>query len=143
MIDDVIARLEASVPDLAYRVEGAANFAALMKSNALPQHGTAAHVLPLGLRGGNADASTGAFTQMVEEVVGIVLTVRTFSQTGDKALIELKPLIDAVVNAIAGWGPEDAMGVFRLVRGSLVTMAAGTMVYQIDFSISDQLRILS
>ena len=142
MISDVIARLDTYVPDLSGRIEGAAQFAALMKSNALPQVTPAAHVLPLGLQGGQADASAGEFTQIYQEVIGVVLTLRSNERTGAKALPPLDQLIMEVISAIAGWGPDSAIGVFRLVRGSILSMSAGTIVYQLDFSLSDQLRII-
>ncbi len=142
-VAEVMTRLKALVPGLARRVEGAADFAELMRRNALPQQTPAAHVLPLGLQGGREDAIAGAFRQDVVEVVGVLLTLRTFSQTGAATLPELNLLIRDVINAVAGWGPAEAVGVFRLARGHLVTMSAGTIVYQIEFSISDQLRIPS
>lgn len=143
MIAEVIARLQAQVPDLAGRVEGAASFADLMRRNALPQHTPAAHVLPLGLRGGKADAASGAFTQAFDETVAVLLTVRSYDRTGAPALEDVDTLIRVIVEAVAGWAPGDEVGVFALGRGQLVNMSAGTIVYQLDFTISDQLRILA
>ena len=141
MIAQVIARLQAQVPALAGRVEGAADFTDLKRRNALPQQTPAAHVLPLGLRGGRADAASGAFTQMFDETIAVLLTVRSHDRTGARALEDVAPLIRAIVEAIAGWAPNDEVGVFALGRGQLVNMSAGTFVYQVDFSITDQLRI--
>ena len=143
MIDLVIARLKATVPAFASRVEGAAELSALMRQNALPQVTPAAHVVPLGISGGRADAAAGEFRQEFDRVIGVLITLRTNSRTGDGQLVQLDTLIEAVTRTIAGWGPDEAIGVFRLARGQLVTMAAGTLVYQLDFAISDQLRILS
>lgn len=142
MIDLVIARIVAGVPDLAGRVEAAADLAALMAANGLPQHQVAAHVLPLGLQGGAANAATGSFTQSVEEVVAVLLTFQTASRTGSRALERLREIIQAVIAAVAGWGPDEAAGVFRLLRGGLLRFSGGTLVYQIDFAITDQLRII-
>jgi hypothetical protein len=72
----VITRIEGAVPALTGRTQGAAEFAALMKSNGLPQQIPAAHVLPLGLQGGAAQAATGMFAQALEEVIAVVLTWR-------------------------------------------------------------------
>lgn len=141
MIPDVIARLKAQVPALEGRVEGAAELATLMRQNALPQVTPAAHVVPLGLQGGRADAAAGLFRQDVDSLVGVMLTLRTNSRTGGAQLPDLTGLIDAVIAALAGWDPPGAIGVFRLSRGQLVTMAAGTLVYQLDFALADQLRI--
>lgn len=143
MIADVISRLTDQVAALSGRVEGAAQFADLMRRNALPQVTPAAHVLPLGLQGGSAEAATGIFTQMTDKSVGIVLTIRSHDRTGAKALATVEELIDSVVTAIAGWTPGSTVGVFRLMRGQLVNMSAGTLVYQLDFAISDQLRIVT
>lgn len=139
----IIARISALVGALAGRIEGAAEFAAVMKSNALPQVTPAAFVLPLGLHGGQADAAAGAYTQPLERVFGVVLVMRNAGRTGEDAIDPLDTLIEETVTALAGWGPAGAVGVFRLVRGALVSMAAGTVVYQLDFAISDQVRILS
>lgn len=141
LVAEVMARIGTQVPDLAGRVDGAIAFADLMRRNALPQQTPAAHVLPLGLQGGGAEVVTGLFRQDVAEVVGVLLTLRSFTQTGSGALPELGQLIRAVIDAIAGWGPDAAIGVFRLRQGHLVNMSAGTIVYQLEFSISDQLRI--
>lgn len=134
-------RLTAFVPELTGRVEGAAAFAELQRQNALPQVTPAAFVIPLGLQGGAADAVAGLFRQEVQEIVGVMLTLRSFSRTGEQALPELDALVAKVVAAVAGYAPADAVGSFRLLRGALVSMSAGTIVYQLEFSLSDQLRI--
>jgi hypothetical protein len=141
MIADVISRISSLVPELTGRIEGAANFTELMRSNALPQVTPAAHVLPLGLIGAQGEAGAGYYTQNFEQVIGVLITLRTLGATGAGGLVQIDQLVMDIINAVAGWGPETAVGVFRLVRGQLVSMSAGTMVYQIDFSILDQLRI--
>ena len=52
-------------------------------------------------------------------------------------------LIRQVLDAVAGWGPDDAVGVFELARGSLLHNRDGRLVYQLDFAIDDQLRIFA
>lgn len=141
LVGAVIAQLGARVPELAGRIEGAAELSALMRENRLPQVTPAAHVLPLGLRGLQADAATGLFRQAVDETVAVVLTWRGYEASGGRALSPLDALIDAVIAALAGWGPEAAGGVLRLARGQLVAINAGTIVYQIDFTLTDHLRI--
>ncbi len=37
---------------------------------------------------------------------------------------------------------DEAVGVYRLSRGELVSLSAGTLTYQLDFAIEDQLRIV-
>lgn len=140
-LEDVITRLKARATGLR-SVAGAAELSALLASKALSQQaGIAAFVLPTGLRGGQVTAATELFVQGVEESVSVLLTMRNAGRTGDKALQEIGPQIDGVLAAICGWGPDDAPGVFRLVRGGSVSLADGTFTYVIEFSISDQLRI--
>jgi hypothetical protein len=141
MIDAVIQRLEAKVPDIAGRIQGAAELADLMRNNRLPRQTPAAHVVPVGLRGGAPSASAGFYVQELSETVGVVLTLRSHDATGARALTQVDQLIRAVADAIAGWAPGAETGVFRLERGRLASMSAGTLVYQIDFTITDQLRI--
>lgn len=143
MIADVISRLDAQVSDLSGRIEGAVQFADLMRRKALPQVTPAAYVLPLGLRGGRPEASAGAFLQDFDEMIAVMLVLRSHDRTGGRKLPELDDLITATVNAICGWGPATAPGVFVLGRGSIVSMNAGTIVYQLEFALSDQLRIFS
>lgn len=143
MIPDVIQRLKDQVTDFQGRVEGAAQLAALMHQNALPQVTPAAHVVPLGVQGGRTNAATGLFRQEIESLVGVLITLRTNSRTGGAQLPDLVELTGAVTTAIAGWAPAGAIGVFRLSRGQLVTMVAGTLIYQLDFALPDQLRIVA
>ena len=140
-LDAVITRLAARATTLR-SVAGAAELSALLASKALSQQvGIAAFVLPTGLRGGQVTSATQLFVQGVEESVTVLLSMRNAGRTGDKALLEIGPQITAVLDAICGWGPEDAPGVFKLVRGGSVSLAEGTFTYVIEFSISDQLRI--
>ena len=76
MLAEITARIEERVPQLAGRVKGAADLAALMRDNQLPQQTPAAHLLPLGLQGGRGESGAGLYTQMVEEAVGVVLSFR-------------------------------------------------------------------
>jgi len=60
---------------------------------------------------------------------------------GAGALTPLDALIRAVIAALAGWGPAGATGVFRLARGQIANMNAGTIVYQLEFTLPDHVRI--
>lgn len=141
-IEEVRARVEEFVPELANRLEGAGRFAELIENNRLPQQTPAGFVLPGGLTGGTAQASVGMFVQNFRETVIVVVVVRV---AGDalamRAIDEASPIIRKVVNAVAGWGPADAPGIFVLERGELVGAKDGALVFQIDFSLDDQLRI--
>jgi hypothetical protein len=142
VIADVMTRLETRVTDLR-SVNGVADFTTLLKQNALPQQTPAAHVVPTGIRGGKPETATGVFTQPTSEAVAIILTVRSNDQAGERALEAVDALIESTIAALAGWAPNDELGVFQLERGSVMNMSAGALVYQLDFSIADQLRITS
>ena len=142
LVDQVIARLKTAAPHLR-TVDGAASLAALMQSNALPQAEVGAHVITLGLQGGAADAVTGAFTQMLDELIGVVITFRTHDRVGAADQTDVAGLIRDTITALIGWSPNDEIGVFRFVRGGLTAFNKGTIVYLLEFSITDQLRIFA
>ncbi len=140
-METVKDRLEA-IPVLAGRVQGALKLGELTKAGASIQANVAAFVLPLGLRGGAGSAATGLFRQSIDRLVGVVLMVRNLGDaTGSKAGAEMETLIEDVIGAIAGWSPDEAVGVYVVARGELVSISAGTVTYQLDFSLEDQLRI--
>ena len=143
LVDDVITRLEAQVSDLAGRVQGAAELTALVREGALPNETPFAFVLPLGLSGGEVQSSTGVFIQSVQDTIAIILLVEGAGDvSGEDTLPEMKVLIDATLQALCGWGPaSNNFGVFRVTRGALVSLNAGTQIYQLDFAIDDQIRI--
>lgn len=137
----VIDRLE-TIPTLARRIHGAAKLGELSEEGAIAAVGTSAFVLPLGLRGGAADAATGLYRQALDRLVGVVLVVRNVGDaTGAKAQVEIDVLIETVIQLLAGWAPDEAFGVFTVARGELVSIKKGTITYQLDFAIEDQLRI--
>ena len=140
LADDVIARLKDRVADLR-TVEPAADLVQLIAANKLPQHTPAAHVVSSGLQGGTADAASGLFRQAVDETISVLLSFRNATGTGARALDMVDTIRLAVIEALCGWAPGDTIGVFRLLRGRVVNMTAGTLVYQIDVAIADQLRI--
>ena len=141
MIGEVITRLESAIAELNGRVEGAFEFGELVRTGQMPNAGVVAHVLPLGLQARNANSAAGIYTQEFDESIGVVLTVRNQSHEASRILANLRDFVMRIVNAVAGWAPTDAMGVFRFLRASLISSTKGTFVYQIDFSIVDQLRI--
>ncbi|MEM7668983.1 MAG: hypothetical protein AAF317_07490 [Pseudomonadota bacterium] len=143
MIDAVIARLEDQIGELRDRVRGAGDLAELTRSNRLPQVTPAAHVVPLGLRGGQADGGAGAYTQPYSEAIGVILTVRSQDVIAKRVLDDLRGFILRIIDAIAGWVPPGGNAVFTFARAELASSRQGTFIYQIDFAISDQLRILS
>lgn len=144
VIDAVIARLKAQVPALQDRVDGAADFGQLMQSKSMPSAPVSAFVLWGGIiPRGRPDVATGAYRQAIARAVTIVLVVRSNDRRGEGALDELEPLVEAVLTALCGWAPGDETGVFELGRASISSFSRGTAVFQIDLTISDQLRILA
>ena len=141
MIAAVTARLEARISELQHRVEGAAKFAELMKRGDPPVRSVSAFVLPLGITGRPGDAASGAFTQIIRETVAVVLIVQSTDRTGERAIDKIDEFVNEVIAAIAGWAPDNQVGVFELARGQLINFGPGRLAYQIEFAITDQLRI--
>lgn len=141
-LTEVQARVESQVPELAGRLQGAAKFGELVEHNQMPQVTPAGFVLPGGLIGGAAKAMTGMFIQDFRETVMLVLVVRT---AGDplamRGIDEASPIVRKVIKAVAGWGPADAPGIFTLERAELVGAKQGALVFEIAFTLDDQLRI--
>lgn len=142
LVADTIARIQ-TIAEFGGRVEGAAELAALISEDVLPPVTPAAFVLPVGLRGGVADAATGLYRQNYSEIVGVVLIVAAPGDpSGAAALPDIDDvLIKAVVNKMAGWAPGDQVGVFELRDGDLLTVSNGSVMYRLNFAINDQLRI--
>lgn len=143
----VIARLKERVAHLQGRVEGAADLIQLRSENRLPQSPVAAHVVADGLTGGVPSAGAGAFVQPVDETFAVVLTFRNVQGMG-RGLDLYDAVKWDVIQVLCGWAPsteagEETTGVFRLTRGRVIAQEAGTLIYQIDFAIGDQLRILT
>lgn len=142
MIEAVTQRLEAQVPELAHRIDGAAEFARIMESGRLPA-ALSAYLLPLGFMGGQVNSMAGMFVQDYGETLGVVLLMSSNDRTGERALKELRPFLFSVIEALAGWAPDGSPGPFKFTRGQMVSVKPGHIAYQLDFSITDQLRIAS
>lgn len=142
LVADVKTRIASAVADLSGRVEEAAELAALVRDGALPQRSPAAFVLPLGLDGREPGSVAGLFRQNVDETIAVVLVLQALGDPkAQRALTELATLIDQVVNAVCGFQPAGAIAPLQLRRGRLVSVSAGTIIYQIDFALPKQLRI--
>jgi len=141
LLDPTVARLKAEVAGLGGRIDGALQLSDLTRKNALPQQTPAAFVVSLGLRGGEADVASGAFTQIITRIIGVVLFIRDNTPDGRHAIDAFEALENDIVSAIAGWAPADQIGVFRLISSRALAESAGTKIHQIEFSITDQLRI--
>lgn len=145
LVADLSARIQARVPALAGRCRQALDLAEMLKTRQLPTASPTVFILPLGLiPRGAAEVATGAFRQMVDEAFGVLIFVRTSGDpTGARAQPLIDELIDELIGAICGWGPEEAVGVFQLRRGQLHSAVAGGVFYQLDFGLQQQVRIFS
>jgi len=140
----VKARLEAMVPELKGRVQGAADMARMLADGATPTAPISAFVVPMGLLPEQADSMTGVYTQMVGENIGILLVLRSFGQPSDRAEVAIEDLIERVCNGVLGWGPDDAAGVATLVSGEMQPVQPGGLIsYLLTIQIKDQLRIFT
>lgn len=138
----VADRIKDLVPALAGRVEDIAALAALIAADALPQHDVFAFVCPLGFDDKGGRSATGFHTQMIEDAIGVVLGIKARGDAkAKKALPTISELKKAVIEAVAGWGPDDSVNVFFVRRGRLLSADKGLVLYQVDFSLTDQLRI--
>jgi hypothetical protein len=136
----VQARLADRVPALRV-IEDALSLAALVRAGTLPQQSPAAYVIPGGMVGGEANSAAGAYVQNVREITSVVLSVLTHSAAGRGHSAGVDVILRDILAAICGWGPATSPGVYELVRTTLDSMAAGAVVYRIDFALNDQLRI--
>ncbi|NEX47603.1 hypothetical protein G3572_15425 [Rhodobacter sp. ETT8] len=141
----VIERLKQRAPLLSNRVYGAAALAALMKADAVPKVTPCAHVLPTGLTGrSDGDAATGAYVQSYDYGFAVVLSLRAHDPLGERAALdEVIPMIMEIANALAGWTPDDdTVGVFVFRRAALASFARGVAIYELNFTLQDQLRTI-
>lgn len=141
-LGEVRTRIEEQVPDLAGRLGNAGQFSQLIERNQVPQVTPAGFVLLGGLTGGQGEVMTGLFRQFFQERILVVLAVRVAGDVlGEAGIDEATPLVRAVINAVCGWAPGDALGVFDLGSAELVGSKDGALLFQIDFTLNDQLRI--
>lgn len=139
---DTIIDLVKAVPAFQGRVQGALQLSRLQQQNQLPQVTPAAFVIPTGLTGGKVTAMTGLYAQTVGEAVAIVIVIRSADDPRSaRAADPLAAVCWDVIHALSGvvMGDIDGQLVFR--RGFLVSLADNAAVYQLDFDLSDQMRI--
>ncbi|MPZ57616.1 MAG: hypothetical protein GEU91_14175 [Rhizobiales bacterium] len=141
-MSDVRARIDANVAPLAGRVEEVADLAELVARKALPQRSPMAYVIPLGFNAGASMDATGAHMQVLDQAVGVVLYVEASGDPKAKrALATIDTLEAALLAGVCGWVPAGAIDAVRAVRGRLVSVTAGAVLYQIDLALQTQLRI--
>lgn len=136
----VIARIEGLVPALDGRVREAEDYVGMLRLKSMTSATGGAYVMPAGLRGGRATAAAGAFVQDIDEVIAVVILVPAPSKGFGRQAATAGGLIKDTINALAGWAPDDATGVFQVLRGAMINLGDAVLAYQLDFSISDQVR---
>jgi hypothetical protein len=142
LVDQIAGRLAAQIPALVGRIGRAGDLTALMDAGSLPQGGTAAFVVPLGFRAGPATSATVLHSQELTRRLAVILVVEFAGDAmGEATIPEVDQLEDQVLRAVAGWQPPGAWGPFSAERGALLGLNAGTAFHQLDFSISQLLRI--
>jgi hypothetical protein len=143
MLSDLKAMVE-GVAGLSGRVEEALELAEMVRRNALPTASPFAYVIPTGISPrGEGEASAGAFVQSIDENLAVLVMMHSAGDVSGKRMESaLDTLVRAIINAVAGKAPAGALGVFRLVRGRLISLNQGRATYQIDFAIADQVRIV-
>jgi len=143
--DSVKQRIEATVPQLTGAIDEIADIAALIAAGALPQREVFAFVVPLGFDDvGGGTSAAGVHTQMIKDAVGVVLGIKALGDArAKKSLPTITSLRDAVKQSVAGWAPDNSAGVFNVIKGRLLSVNNGLVLYQLDFALLDQLRILA
>lgn len=141
IVKTVADRLKAEVTQFG-AVELLADLATLVKENALPQQDVSAFVVPLGFDDRGGRSASGIYTQMIATTIGVIVCVKSYGDAaGASKLPALDQLVSAVVDTLAGWAPDDVVGVFEVLRGRLLSVTSGLMIYQVEFALTDQLRI--
>lgn len=145
LVDLVAQRVAAKVPTLAGAIEYIAELAALVEAGAFPQRDVAAFVVPLGFDDRGGSSAVNAYTQVLADMVGVILCIKARGDVRARSAVpKVDELVNQVVDAVAGWTPnQDTVGVFRVTRGRLIPGASGLVVYQLDFELLDQLRIVT
>lgn len=123
------------------RVRAAGSIPALKRSGEAAQPVQQVFVVPSALVGRPPQSAAGAFIQAVERGLTVVLTLPAYSDTGTGQLDPLEAMVLQALAALAGWAPGDTVGVYALSRGALLSVEGGALIYGLDFTITDHLRI--
>lgn len=144
LVQAVADRIGDQVTPLTGAIQYIADLASLISANAMPQREVTAFVVPLGFDAGDGQSAVNAHTQMLNRAVGVVLAVKALGDAkAQRAVPTIDSLEQSVIAAVAGWGPDNTAGVFNVLRGRLVSVESGLVLYQIDFALKDQLRIVA
>jgi hypothetical protein len=143
LIEHVRDRVEAEIAELAGRCQEAADLRRLLDSNGLPSAPLTLFLLPLGLRPlSEGDAAANAFTQMIDEVVGLlIVSQRPGDATGRRQVKTVDEIAARLMETFLGWTPDaECYDVFRLVRGALLPSPGPALFYQLDIATRWQFR---
>lgn len=141
LVQDTITRIGERVAPLAGRIRYAEDYQALLQMAGISSAQGGAYVMPSGIRGGRVESATGVFTQIVDEVIAVVILVPAERGLGRQGAT-VESLKQEVIQALCGWVPDEAIGPFQLVRGAMINLGQGSLAFQIEFSVPDQLRII-
>ena len=142
-IDSIITRLTAQVPELA-SVKGAIELAALLTNPPQVWSKPQAHVVPIGIRGGQVQSASGMYVQATDVSFSVYLAFPAHSDAkGARAMVNVADVQNKVITALCGWVPDgqDVDGDVRLSRAYLAELKPGLLVYAIEFTVPDQIRI--
>ncbi|MEX0971524.1 MAG: hypothetical protein WD046_13885 [Paracoccaceae bacterium] len=139
-IEEIITRLKAQVASFQSRIEAVADLSSLVKGGRLPNRTPSAYVLPLGLQALAADIVAGMYRQGMSETFGVVIITNAANDArGAAGVPDVTGLRDQVIAALAGWGSGAV--VLEVLRGRLVSLNAGMIIYQLEFKTTFQIRI--
>ncbi len=129
----VEARVRAEVTALRGRVQGAADLAALIERDVLPQRRPYAFVVDLGEDATPPGPGTMIFRQRVTSLVGVVLIEdKAGDVKGAAARAALTPLVTAVRDALVGWTAPGVDWPVEYRRARLLAMRGGLVFRQVD-----------
>ncbi|TYO91430.1 phage tail terminator protein [Oceanicella actignis] len=144
VVTDVAERLEASVQQLAGRVGTAFDLSLLMGREMRLAASPFAWVLPGAIVGRSDQGISGAWRQPVSRQVSVVLAIRAQDGQAKADRPDIEALIAEVMAALLGFEPPSiaasARGTMTLVRGDLVSIRAGVVIYALDFAVEDEWR---
>lgn len=142
-LSTVIEYLSQQVSDLTGRVEGAMEFAALLKTDTLPQTTPHAFIIPLGATAGPNTLSTGAHMQRLTERFGVMLVLNAPADPKARRLqVRLETLIDDVVQALTGFTSDADHDPFEFKSGELTSLNPkyGVVFYELQFETQSYIR---
>lgn len=124
MIDSTLSRLLAIADSPLDKVEMVLELATATDHE--PARPVECYVIPVSERPINTPRTTGLARQEVAVTVGILLGIRSLNDTtGSRSRDRLKPVRDAVRNALYGWTPEGATTHYMLAGSDLVRVLPG------------------